>query len=167
MPGHPEYDGRFFNCVTEIRDDNGYEWSPTPNVDDTVGHGTRQLRRALDSRVLATLFTHEYYIADIPETNWRNILRAVTANVAAYRATYMTVDDACQFVRALHTSAISQSVFEPRTGSLLITLSGHTDITTSVTVFTEREGVIDEQTVSVAPFSGTTQVSLASTQPAQ
>lgn len=167
VPGHPEYDGRFFNCVTEIRDDNGYEWSPTPNVDDTVGHGTRQLRRALDSRVLATLFTHEYYIADIPETNWRNILRAVTANVAAYRATYMTVDDACQFVRALHTSAISQSVFEPRTGSLLITLSGHTDITTSVTVFTEREGVIDEQTVSVAPFSGTTQVSLASTQPAQ
>ena len=51
MPGHPEFDDQFFNCVTEIRDDLGYEWYPTNDVTYTVEHGTRQLKRALDSRV--------------------------------------------------------------------------------------------------------------------
>ena len=26
IPGHPEMDGQFFNCISEIRDITGYEW---------------------------------------------------------------------------------------------------------------------------------------------
>ena len=48
----------FFDCVTEIRDENGYEWYPTNDVAATIGHGTAQVARALDSRALGTLFTH-------------------------------------------------------------------------------------------------------------
>lgn len=159
VPGHPEYDGRFFNCVTEIRDDNGYEWSPTPNIDETVGHGTRQLKRALDSRALASLFTHEYYLASIPEANWRSILQQVTTNVAAYHPRYMTMDDACQYVRALHTSAIASSEFEPETGAIHTTLAGASDIATTFSLFSTTDGTIVERDVAVPPFSGSTQVS--------
>ena len=28
VPGRPEFNGRFFNCMTEVRDVSGYEWSP-------------------------------------------------------------------------------------------------------------------------------------------
>jgi len=160
VPGHAEYDGRFFNCVTEIRDDNGYEWSPTANVAETVGHGTRQLTRALDSRALATLFTHEYYLTDIPAANWRAIVQSVTSNIATYRPRYMTMDDACQYVRALHTSAIESSVFEPETGALHTTLNGSTDIATTFAVFTSGAETIVEREIHVPPFTGSTQVSI-------
>ena len=66
IPGHPEFDGQFFNCVTEIRDDAGYEWSPVASdLPTTIGRGTRQTKRALDSLALATLFTHAYNIHPI------------------------------------------------------------------------------------------------------
>lgn len=159
VPGRPEYDGRFFNCVTEIRDDNGYEWLPTANVTETVGHGTRQLKRALDSRALATLFTHEYYIASIPAASWKSILQSVTANVASYRPRYMTMDDACRYVRALHTSSIASSVFEPETGVLRTTLTGASDMATAVSVFTADGESLVEQELAVPPFAGSTEVS--------
>ena len=28
IPGHPEFNGQFFNVITEIRDVTGYEWAP-------------------------------------------------------------------------------------------------------------------------------------------
>ena len=43
IPGHPEYANRFFDCVTEIRDEQGYEWVPSNDVASSVSHGTRQL----------------------------------------------------------------------------------------------------------------------------
>jgi len=62
---------RCSNCVTEIRDENGYEWSPTSDVaaDRRARHGAA--RRAFNSRVLATLFTHEYYVQSIGDADWR------------------------------------------------------------------------------------------------
>ena len=65
VPGHPEFDGQFFNCVTEIRDDAGYEWYPSNDVACTIDRGTRQTKRALDSMALATLFTHDQHISPI------------------------------------------------------------------------------------------------------
>ncbi len=46
IPGHPEFDGRFFNLVTEIRDDLGYEWYPNNDVADTIApwHAANQTR---------------------------------------------------------------------------------------------------------------------------
>ena len=36
IPNHPEYDGQFFNCVTEVRDINGYEWLPSADVNASI-----------------------------------------------------------------------------------------------------------------------------------
>ena len=61
-PGHPEFANQFFNCLTEIRDDAGYEW--TPELDrrsgdhrprdppDHAGAGRHDARHALHPRVL-------------------------------------------------------------------------------------------------------------------
>jgi hypothetical protein len=158
VPGHPALDGVLFNCVTEIRDDNGYEWSPTSDVPSTIGHGTAQLERALDSRVLATLFTHEYYVQDIDATSWRAIMTGISSAIASYGPIYMTMDDACRYVRALATSSISASTYDAAGQTVRTDLTGTTDVTTSVSLFTESNGTITEQRVAVPAFSGTTSV---------
>jgi hypothetical protein len=98
-----------FNCVTEIRDDAGYEWFPIPDVAVSVGRGVRQLRRALDSRALATLFTHGYFIPPIPAPAWQAILDGIRDGVAADRPLQMTMDEACAFVRDQRTSSIASA----------------------------------------------------------
>jgi hypothetical protein len=70
VPGHPETEAYYFDCMTEIRDDNGYEWYPTVGspeaVASTITHGTAQLKRALDAMALPTLFTHGFSSIDAP-----------------------------------------------------------------------------------------------------
>ena len=49
-----------FICVTEIRDDAGYEWVPKNlTVPVSVGQGVRQVTRGLNSMALSTLFSHQ------------------------------------------------------------------------------------------------------------
>jgi hypothetical protein len=158
IPGHPEFDGQFFNCVTEIRDDAGYEWYPSNDVASSIGRGTRQTRRALDSMALATLFTHGQHVSGISQDNWRSILLGVTDNLAPYDPIYVTMDHACQYVRATHTSDIGQGEFDPLTGVLTTTLTGETDLPTQFYLFTECGAEILEQRVDVPTFSGSTEV---------
>ena len=115
VPGHPEFDGQFFDCLTEIRDENGYEWYPSDDVAASVYNGTQQLKRAFDSRVLGTLFTHEYPLDDITAAHWRATLEQINANIAGYAPLYLTMDDACQYVRALATSKISAATYDAAT----------------------------------------------------
>ncbi|MBN1657283.1 MAG: hypothetical protein JXA93_02725 [Anaerolineae bacterium] len=158
IPGHPEFDGHFFNCVTEIRDDAGYEWYPSNDVPGSIGRGTRQTVRALDSMALATLFTHGYYPASITPDNWRAILQGITDNLAAYNPQYVTMDHACQYVRAMHTSAISGSVYNPVSRELTTTLSGSTDLPTMFYLFVDQADSIVSILVDVPIFTGTTDV---------
>ena len=158
VPGRSDLDGRFFNCVTEIRDENDYEWYPTNDVAATIGHGVRQLKRAFDSRVLGTLFTHEYYIPLITAANWRAIMQGVSSGVADDQPISMTMDAACQYVRALATSSISGGTYDASTGTAYTTLVGHTDMTTRFSVFTADGDQIDENYVAVPAFSGSTQI---------
>jgi hypothetical protein len=75
----------FFNCLTEIRDDAGYEWSPDNDVRASIGRGVRQLRRALDSFAMPSLFTHETdFIASITPENWESILAGIQREIAPY-----------------------------------------------------------------------------------
>jgi len=162
VPGHPEFDGRFFNCVTEIRDDAGYEWYPDSDVAGSVGRGVRQTVRALDSKVLAALFTHEQFIQPLDPADWDSILEGVVAELAAYEPVYVSLDHAAAYVRALHLSAIGDADHNPRTGNLVLTLTSRADLETSVTLFLdaeEGEG-IREMTVDVPPFEDSTQVEL-------
>ena len=102
VPGHPELDGRFFNCVTEIRDENGYEWYPT---NDVAGHdrprhgaadaGLRQPRAGdpVHSRVL-----HPEHL--LRRTGAASCRASARTSPTTGRI-YMTMDDACRYVRAV------------------------------------------------------------------
>ena len=158
VPGHPEFNGQFFNCVTEIRDDAGYEWYPSSDVQGTIGRGTRQTKRALDSMALATLFTHGYFMGGITQEQWRASLQGITDNLAPYNPIYVTMDYACQYVRAMHTSSINDSMYDPISGQITTTLNGNTDMPTMFYLFTQENGAIANQLLNVPTFAGSTEV---------
>jgi len=158
--GRPEYDGQFFNVITEIRGDPEYEWAPDNNVASTVDRGLRHLRRGLTGLTLATVFTHEYYIQSITDSNWNAIMSGMTAGLQGYQPEYVTMDYAAQYVRAMYTSAIASSVVNAGSGLLDTTLTGSTDMNTRFYLFTESGGQIQKSAVHVPAFRGSTVVSV-------
>lgn len=159
VPDHDEFAGQFFNCLTEIRDVAGYEWYPIAgDVSTSVLRGTRQLRRALDNLAIATLFTHEYNIDPISNTQWQAMLSGITADIAGYAPRYVTMDYACQYARAQHTSSISASTYDPILQQLSTTLVGQTDLATDFYVFTDDGDNVVSNLVPVPVFSGSTVV---------
>jgi hypothetical protein len=161
VPGHPEHNGRFFNVFTEIRDNAGHEWYPDNDVEGSIRRGTAQLKRALDSMVIATLFTHEYYIHSITPSNWEAILAGIAANIAPYQPVYVTMEEAARYARAMFTSDIADGAYDPLSQTLVVTLTGSTDIPTVFYLFTESDGAIVRTPVNVPVFSGITTVPIS------
>jgi hypothetical protein len=158
IPGHPELDGTFFNCGTEIRDDATYEWYPNNDVLGSVGRGTRQLKRALDAMALPMLTTHEPFIDPITPTNLNAIMQGITSNLASYNLIGMTMDEACQYTRATYTSDISGAVYNPAQSTLTVSFDGQTDMPTMFYLFTGQGSAIQQQLVNVPQFTGSTQI---------
>ncbi len=158
VPGHPEFDGKFFNVVTEIRDNAGYEWFPSSDVPTTVSRGVAQLTRAFKGMNLATLFTHEYLIQPISPTDWNSIMSGVTSGIASYNPIYVTMDYAAQYVRAMATSDIASSIYTPGTGNLQTIFSGKTDLVTRFYIYGEQGGNITSASQDVPVFNGSATV---------
>lgn len=171
VPGHPEMAGKFFNCYTEIRDAGSCgEWCPdNNNVAATIARGTEILKRSLDSLVLPTLFTHEWYIhptsccaeTTISSNNWRTMLSAITNNLASYQPSYVTLDYGNQYVRATRTSRVVSSQFDTASGAVNVTLSGYADLDTSVKVFVGADNSISNYVGTVAAFTNPVTVTVA------
>ena len=173
IPGHPEFDQQFFSCYTEIRDDASCgEWCPeNSDISGSIARGTRQAKRAFDSLVLATLYTHEWYLIPTVDialhplmstNNWRTILQGITNNLAPYRPVYVTYDYACQYVRATRTSRLTGSDYDPGTGRISVGLSGSTDLNLQVTIYYNQSNAIASAEAIMPAFSGliTNQVEL-------
>jgi hypothetical protein len=174
IPGHPELAGQFFLCMTVIADDaTCHEWCPDNDVAGATGRGTRQLKRALDSMAPATLFTHEWYIhptsccsgTTITTNNWRTILQNITNNLAAYHPIYVTLDYACQYLRATRTARITGSEFDSGTGQVNVTLSGSSDIPTLVQIFVGEDSAITNLAGTIPSFSGSLTLAAATLAP--
>jgi len=150
---------KFFNCLTEIRDDAGYEWAPDNDVQATIGRGVRQLRRALDSKALAVLFTHETdYIYKIRPENWDKELKAVAEAIADYDPIYLTTDDALKLVRAHRSSKLASCRYDPSARTVKAELTGTADVPTSFYLYSAEGDNIVSQLVEVPAFSGKTTV---------
>jgi hypothetical protein len=167
VPGHPEFDGQFFCCVTEIRDDASCgEWCPSDgDVPGSIGRGARQAKRAFDSMVLASLYGHEWYLIPLPQSsnqtpistnNWRAILQGITNTLAGYNPIYVSYDYACQYVRATRTSRLVAANYDPVLGRVTVSLSGSTDLDTQVSVYVGQDNAINSTSATVPAFSGTT-----------
>ena len=159
VPGHPGFNGQFFNCMTDTRTQENPGWYPADNdVPGSIERGTEQITRALDSMVLATLYLHETNIQPISPGNWQAILAGIANNIVSYEPEYVTMDYACQYIRAMHTSDISSSTYEQETRQLAATLSGQTDMPTKFRLFTERDGSIQAKWIDVPSFNGSIEV---------
>lgn len=146
---------QFFNSVTEIRDDAGYEWAPDNDVRASIGRAGRQLRRALDSMALASLFTHETdFIYKIDPLNWLEIIRGAAREIEAYRPVQMTLDDAMGLLRATRASRFRACRLDERTSELLVTFEGHADRETYFYVFRAEDDALDGELREVPAFDG-------------
>ena len=154
VPGHPEFDGQFFNIYSEIRDLSSCgEWCPNNDVAGSVSRATEMAKRALDSQVMPTIFTHEWYILAISTGNWQAILQGVTNALGAYTPRYVTLDYANQYVRATRTSRLVNSAFNPESGQMAASFSGKSDLDTQVYVFVGADGGITSTFGNVPAFS--------------
>ncbi len=156
------FNGRqFFNCVTEIRDDAGYEWAPSNDVTTTVGRGVRQIARALDSMALAVLFTHETdYLYKIHPETWDEVLRQIVAGIRHWNPILMTLDDAVRTVRATRTSRLASCQFDPNARTVIATFAGSADVPTHFRVFVEVDKEIGQVRMAVPAFEEQTAVTV-------
>jgi hypothetical protein len=167
VPGHPELNGKFFNCYCEIRNaglDN--DWSPEDaDVPGSVARGYNMVKRGFDSMTLATLFTHEWFItyensSVITSNHWQAMLQGITNALAPYNPIYVTLDYGCQYARATRTSQLVSADFDPVAGRVSATLSGTTDLPLSVNVYTGADSSITNTPGTVPMFTGTTNVAV-------
>lgn len=154
--GFIEFGGAsFFNCLTEIRDDAGYEWAPDNDVEAAAGRGIRQLKRAIDGMALAVLFTHETdYIYRIDPQNWDKELMLITRAMEPYDPDYLTIDEGIRIVRSVVTSGITNVRVNQARRVARISFKGYTDTTTTCYLFMDNGEDVRSQLINVPPFSG-------------
>jgi len=158
----------FFAFSSTISDITGYELEPDNDVEATADRGIRTLRRGLESKSLAVLFTHETdYIFRVRPENWDAIFQKISQGIETYNPVYMTTDEALKIIRAHHTSAIKNSILNQGTGKLEITMSGHTDVPTNVCVYTELNNEVKEMQVEVPVFEESTRIEVTLDKPQQ
>lgn len=145
----------FFNCITEVRDLGGYEWTPNSDAAGTIARGVGQVSRALDSLALGVLFTHETdHLWKIPPATLRTELHGVARGLADRRPEFVTLDAGIAAVRATRTARIAGARLDRRAGTVTVHLSGRSDVGTSFRVYTEAPEGPRCRTVRVPPFRG-------------
>jgi hypothetical protein len=148
---------RFFNSVTEIHDDAGYEWSPDNDVQATIARAARQISRAIDSMAMASLFTHETdFIYKIRPENWREIMAGIQRALAPYHPISLTLDDGMRYLRATQTARLRDARFDPALGEVTALLEGSSDLATHFYLFTDAEP--EGRLVEIPVFEGRIEV---------
>lgn len=142
VPGHAEFNHRFFNFVEEVRDVTGYEWAPSHvSVTEAIRRGVVESRREFDSLLPAVLFTHESdHIQYLQPEEWDHILEGVMENLKPYQPIPVTLDFLAQYLRALHTSKIASVNYDAGTLEGVLELDGAADLATKFYVFESSEG---------------------------
>jgi hypothetical protein len=144
----------FFISLTEIRDDGGYEWYPdNGDIATVTARGVRHLRRALNSMVLPTLFTHEYRLANISTTDWRQILSGLNSAISSYNPEYRSMDYAVQYVRAKVNMNITNVTDD--NNMVNISCSGINDMETRCYLFTGSGNQINMRLINLPQVSST------------
>ena len=152
---------QFFNCVTEIRDDAGYEWAPDNDVPGTIGRGVRQIRRALDSMALPVLFTHETdYIYKIRPENWEKIIQGISTAIASDDPIYVTLDEGIRYVRAARTAHFESCCYDLQTKLVQACFTGNADVPLSIQLFFETDGNISPKRVKIPEFNSRLEIDL-------
>jgi hypothetical protein len=172
VSNHPELNGKLFNCYTEVQNVSPMgEWAPTNgDIPGSIARGYQQLKRGFDSLTLGNIFTHEFHIdqsdgppyGNFTTNNFAAVLSGITNAVAPYHPIYVTLDYACQYVRATRTSTPVSADYDPATGRISATFNGYTDLPLSVYAWTGADSSITNLVGTLPAFTGTTNVTVGS-----
>ena len=158
--GFREFSGRtVFDFSSLICDITGFEWQPDNNVEATVDRGIKTLSRGLESKAVAVLLTHETdYIYAVKPENWDAIFKKVSEGISVYNPVYLTTDDAVRIVRAYQTSEIQNGLYDQKSGTVKIKMSGKTDVPTGVYFYTDNKGSVNEKLIEIPVFQNETEI---------
>ena len=172
MPNHPELDGKFFDCYTGILNVGSFnEWAPSESdLPGSITRGYQMLKRGFDSMIMGNIFTHEFFIdpSDGPaygsfNTNdFLTVMQGITNEIAPYNPIYVTLDYACQYVRATRTSQLTSADYDPITEQghrQFFRLHGSPDH--GLLHYTGEDSSITDNPATVPVFTGSTNVTLA------
>lgn len=151
--GEVTYGGyTFFNCLTEIRDDDGYEWVPMEDdMTHTIAQGVRQLTRSIGSMVLPVLFSHQFNLEAVSPAGWRTMLSGIVTGISRFNPEFRSMDYAAQYIRARNNIEITNVSDD---GNLInITYTGVNDMDTRCYVFTESGSQISYKLVLLPEIS--------------
>jgi len=150
---------QFYNSITEIRDDAGYEWRPDNDVAETTARGVRQLVRGMDSMALASLFTHETdHIQQMRPDTWAAAIAGVAAGIASHNPVFVTADEGIRAVRATCTSHLAAIREDAEGDGMMAVLRGRAQVPTYLHVCTEDDDQLRLERVPVPEFDGETAV---------
>ena len=91
--------------------------------------------------------------------DWQSIMQGITQNIASYQPIMSRWTTPANIARAMKTSNIAASQYNPASGQVSATFSGKSDIATKFYLFTDNAGSIQQTLVDVPAFDGATQVS--------
>jgi len=160
VPGHAEFDRKFFNFLEEIRDVTGYEWTPSGvPVQEAIRRGLVECRRGFDSMLPAVLFTHESdHIQHIQPADWDEILKGVMDGLKPYQPVPVTLDFLSQYLRALHTSRLKAARGNAESGEGSVEFEGFSDLPTKFYIFEEAGQDVVAHEWEAPAFQGTRSV---------
>jgi hypothetical protein len=154
---------KLFNSLTEIRDDHGYEWSPDNNTESSAARGIRQLKRALSSMALASLFTHETdFIYKIKPKNWEEQIKLISKGIHDFNPMMLSIDEALKIVRAHKTSKLISTDFNKKNNQINIIIDGITDVKSYAYLFITENGDIKQNLIEIPVLKGLKMVSVLS-----
>ena len=122
-----------FNCLSEIRDVNGYEWfnytqtlDQILNVENAIQIGTKIFTRCFQSKVLGNLFTHEdswrgKFISLISVELWEQMIAGISSNILRYNPKFDFIENAIENVKQLKLSKIYSIDYDQAMSTFFLT----------------------------------------------
>jgi hypothetical protein len=160
VPGHAEFDHKFFNFLEEVRDVAGYEWAPSGvPVQEAIRRGLVECQREFDSMLPAVLFTHESdHIRHIQPADWDEILKGVMDGLKPYQPVPVTLDFLSQYLRALLTSRLKAARYDVESGDGSVEFEGFSDLPTEFYIFEQTGQDMVARQWEAPAFQGTRSV---------
>jgi hypothetical protein len=135
-------------------------WDEHPAGNDLPGAAQQalaQLRLGLDSLFFGELYTHEQRIAVLSMGELDEILTLIDRGLAKHRFVQRSYEFIADYARSLAGSWLT-AVEVDAGGQVSCSVAGRTTLTTSVYLFTETDGTIQQRFVDVPPFDGSTRI---------
>jgi hypothetical protein len=135
-------------------------WDEHPADNNLAGAAEQalaQMRRGLDSLFYGELMTHEQRLAVLSMHELDQTLTLIDRGLAKYGCIHRSYEYIAEYARSKVNSRLT-AVNVDGGGQITCDLAGRTSLTTSLYLFTEWDGTIQQRFVDVPPFAGSARV---------